>query len=420
MKKALLFTALLFQITFVLGQTCEQRLKTVIDGFYAFKSCSQRAEMNRLLRLATTVIDECPLYYAEHEKEFTAAKKFVETTYDKLGCQAPGVTGTGTGTGTNAGAGAASGNQMPGVNSNIAAIGDVATQLAGTIDAAIAAKKAKKKQTENELFGANVIENKALINAFGKDLLNTFGKYGTLTDYGRKEDNALFLFNKTNTVQVLHLENLTVLTLCIYSEYSKLMQNNMSIKCETEDMFKRLLAEKPYQKFVNPLTKIDVDKKELYIRLNRISIPEYDLSANNQPGTPAVNNAFDPKGNEPAAAVNTDATNALTILKTSLNAGKKNLNEITQNVINYLKARNLPVLYLRASGELTLYYLNYSEKVYIGRYSTQNELVISFAGEFVDRGKDFYKQIDCPYATVSTTDMRTSSIYTITIPLNGK
>jgi|GEM_PF-5222253 len=91
MKKLLLFLALLFQITLSFGQTCEQRLKTVIDGFNSFKSCSQRAEVNTLLRLSTTVINECPLYYAEHEAEFLKAKKHVETTYEKLGCQVPGI-----------------------------------------------------------------------------------------------------------------------------------------------------------------------------------------------------------------------------------------------------------------------------------------------------------------------------------------
>lgn len=86
MKKIYLFILLLFQLTFIFGQTCEQKLKTVIDGFINFKSCSQRAEMNRLLGIATSVINECPVYYAEHQDEFLKAKKYVEETYDKLGC----------------------------------------------------------------------------------------------------------------------------------------------------------------------------------------------------------------------------------------------------------------------------------------------------------------------------------------------
>lgn len=58
------------QTTFSFAQTCEQRLKTAIDGMNNFKNCSQRAEMNKLLAVATSVINECPVYYAEHQDNF--------------------------------------------------------------------------------------------------------------------------------------------------------------------------------------------------------------------------------------------------------------------------------------------------------------------------------------------------------------
>ncbi len=66
---------------------CEQNFKKVIDGFKNFNNCNQRAEMNRLLGIATSVINECPVYYEEHQEEFLKAKKYVEDTYEKLNCK---------------------------------------------------------------------------------------------------------------------------------------------------------------------------------------------------------------------------------------------------------------------------------------------------------------------------------------------
>lgn len=116
MKKIILLTIVLMQTTFSFGQSCEQRLKTAIDGMNNFKSCSQRAEMNKLLAVATSVINECPVYYAEHQDEFLKAKKFVEDTYARLGCTNTGNTGVNnTGTNNNNNSGTNSMEQLGGI-----------------------------------------------------------------------------------------------------------------------------------------------------------------------------------------------------------------------------------------------------------------------------------------------------------------
>ncbi len=86
MKRYLLLLGFVLSVGLVFGQSCEQRLNEVINGFNSFKNCNQRAEMNRLLAIATTVVKECPVYYAQNQDRFLKAKKYVEDTYAKLGC----------------------------------------------------------------------------------------------------------------------------------------------------------------------------------------------------------------------------------------------------------------------------------------------------------------------------------------------
>lgn len=86
MKKYLLLLVSVLPMSFVFGQNCEQKLEEVIKGFNGFKSCSQRAEMNKLLAKATEVVKECPVYYAQNQDRFLKAKKYVEDTYARLGC----------------------------------------------------------------------------------------------------------------------------------------------------------------------------------------------------------------------------------------------------------------------------------------------------------------------------------------------
>lgn len=105
MKKVFLLGLVFLQATLTFAQkeesnfyttvpkNCKETLKEVITGFNNFKSCSQRAEMNQLLRKATSVVNECPTYFAENQDEFNKAKKHVEDTYQRLGCTNNGVSG---------------------------------------------------------------------------------------------------------------------------------------------------------------------------------------------------------------------------------------------------------------------------------------------------------------------------------------
>lgn len=84
MKSLIFFLFLLSTISYC--QTCEQRLNTVIKGFNEFHDCNQRAEMQRLSSIATSVIEECNFYYAQNQDRFLTAKKHVEDEYARLNC----------------------------------------------------------------------------------------------------------------------------------------------------------------------------------------------------------------------------------------------------------------------------------------------------------------------------------------------
>lgn len=253
------------------------------------------------------------------------------------------------------------------------------SNIAKSIDDANEKKKIEKQKNIQELFGANQISNTLLFSNFRDDILNTFIPYGQLNFDGRKKSDEQFEKNRDTRFVMFVYNNLVTTAFWTFVPQFNSMYNSININCNNEETFNKIISEKPYQKFINKESIIKVDKKSRTIKIDRITIPNYNIEY--------LTESIDANKTE----------NSLASLKASLNSHNKDVNEITQNIISYFSEKNFKVLHQvnkqsNGGGQMTLYYFDENEELFIVKYEKQKEVEVNFMGKYIHFGKDFYKE----------------------------
>ena len=275
--------------------------------------------------------------------------------------------------------------------------------IAKSIDDASAEKRAAKQNNIKELLGKNQIGNTQLFHSFSQDVLNTFNIYGKITFDGRQNSDEQFEKNKDSRSVMFVFDKLIINTFWTFVKQFESMYNRLNIQCGDDVMFNKIISEKPYNKFINKESIIKINKKSRSVIIDRISIPDY---SNNFQGE-----AYEKKVD----------INSLTTLQASLNSSNKNIDVITQNLINYFGEKKLIVLKQttkpnKAGGSFTIYYFDENEELYIVKYNQQNEVAVFFTGKYIEMGKSFYKDTKCAISNESSIE---DTLYTVTFSINN-
>ena len=280
---------------------------------------------------------------------------------------------------------------------------------ASALDAAIARNK-EKKQNQIELNKSDKkikLSNLTYSNLWYYDLLNHFSKYGSINSIRTNEERrildsvyldviakhglASFLSNR------IYYTDFSVNSFLSEFPFDAPLSQDVLIRCDNSDIYQKFVDEKWFQKYVTGTAKVKLDKTA------------YTILIDNTSYTPSLINSPSESNNAVALAQvvdNSEIINVLTKLKESLNASDRNIDVITQNILEYFRHKNMPVLRKKTEpskggGDMTVYYLEDDEKVFIAKYDKQNELNVWFLDEYQKIGKNFYADTKCSISSAS-------------------